>query len=1590
MIQTVRKVREVVDLHEEYATGGIQSLEKKKLEEEGEAEAQRDLQEIRRKVERKKRRRSTTLEKRSLMMKKSNASGMRTQERKAQQSHLLKNFFHEVEIASARVETVLNKLDAPSIAIENELTREIDAWKSELELDDHPDIIPVRFSEPGQKKKVNHLEVELDRLQSDIEAEARTEQVKSVYYWTLKKKERFENEDKLLHKLDRENAMTSNLLDESELYVEELADQNLRLYAEMERDFKSKLQSRKEEWLGALREKVAAVEEVRREEQAERERRYMEIKVECDKYKEMVATLDTEIMQSGMNTNMESPSYIALTKKHEQKEGHLVEIIDRQQARINRQGSKNADLEDEEEELQNYLDELEACVHMSTGNPEIIEKTIHEILLSRKRNVALRQRTSGVEETGLRGVKRSRMSNFAAANAVAMGLRRRTTARRSTMLNMDTTNNELKMENKRLAMQLAEMVSKAGIKEKEQETLREKISALKKLCDDTFEVDERTNTLQKEIDDMDSLLYRFNAAKAVGGKVELGALSEGKDHSFIPLNNREETVHTKLKELKESYEEDVKMLWEEVEKGTKDSGLVGLWSKSRDINVRPLEELASLRNQIERTPRRVFYPKGDYVTSLLKKHIVPTSKDINALKILCILNMVNAAKDAGYKIDTGLVNELEGCISEGKRPPKHITDEAFSAASSTLMVLGAPKTFRLGEVSHAKKQLENACLAFRAADMLHRLRCCLETLKMARAGGLRIDDAKWCGVQLISAAITGAKPTMKVFRILHAACMVASVKYAKLVGVDIGEGLEKDCKKLLCSYEAGAGIDLIAKMSWVLSLLVITELAPIRGEKVFGTNMAKEMLQSCVAESKKGLKVSDTNLIQAVLDDLYAGWEEDEGGGGGLEVILGALNAAERYVNTECIEKAILNAERALKEAEGGGGGIDGEDEEDEVQETVEGGGGEGGEDEDKDEEEDEEEDSPYCDVEEKEERKRLAFRLKRWRAAGFQFLHIRGEQVSKFHNLNDTSNLLKRKKRKAEDAMKNRKNAAMQKLGAMTALAAAAPTPTPMQPGVSDSDQRLPTRRNNFTLRLGQVKKQNAAEEQDVEEIPEDEQILWDSTTSLEAKKRLKRWAEDALETDSLMSEKLKKIWPNVEVMVSRMEEDYVDRELRKINLEFSIINELHKELKNFFGTGLEGGGVGEKDVEYWEGRVELPPRMKKLDGNLNRNEVSLNLLKVQKEGQILTRKLLPAHKKRKSTLGFVNSMMFTKRIGMAWKNAAQAKTGGEGNMENLRKLVTELAQKKQKLEIEVTRLRERERNVLLTRKQIEIRKLEEMNEVVKMKLAEEGVKKEEEEGGKTMFEKLKDEHNMIRKLRDEVRILKDEQHEMEDKLKLVRRGKVSAGEALMTEAEKEEMQQSIYKLKRTVRMYQRAIRKCREQWEEMKKEGKIPETSGAKKLRAAIMQKKALAAMGLGKTLSALPGQEGARGGVGGAVGVGRGGGATPKLKLLQFAFGFGGGRGEGGEGGEEGLGIGTGGGGRAAGEAGQNKVAIANKFKSALLATKGKGRVKGIVGESQKTREKRSLIQVMNIMKERRKKEKQIGVGILSSLKKWSKTV
>lgn len=294
-----------------------------------------------------------------------------------------------------------------------------------------------------------------------------------------------------------------------------------------------------------------------------------------------------------------------------------------------------------------------------------------------------------------------------------------------------------------------------------------------------------------------------------------------------------------------------------------------------------------------------------------------------------------------------------------------------------------------------------------------------------------------------------------------------------------------------------------------------------------------------------------------------------------------------------------------------------------------------------------------------------------------------------------DVGDLIKRRRRRGEGTVRKKKQAAIRKVGAATLLMQKSGEQGNKGEGRGD-EKGQPTQtaqsRKNFTLRLGQIKKEDGAGSKDeAEPIPEDDHILWDSTSSLETKKKMKRWVEDAMETDSLMLEKLKKIWPNVEVMVCRKEEDYVDRELRKVNSEIPVIGELYKVLKDFYGTGVEGSGEAEKDVEAWNEKVELPPRMRKLDGGLNRNELSLYLLNAQKEGQSLTRKLLPAHKKRKSTLGFVSKMMFTKRIGMAWKVATKEKVGGDSDMEALKRAVGELAKKKQKLEIEVLRLKEK-----------------------------------------------------------------------------------------------------------------------------------------------------------------------------------------------------------------------------------------------------------------------------------------------------------
>ena len=107
---------------------------------------------------------------------------------------------------------------------------------------------------------------------------------------------------------------------------------------------------------------------------------------QCASFRSSIKALDDEILASGVTQDFTSESYLALSRKHEQKQQHLMEIINRQQKRINKAGAKIAGLEDEEASLRGFLDELEASKAMMKAGEkqEIVWHTIREIRASYK------------------------------------------------------------------------------------------------------------------------------------------------------------------------------------------------------------------------------------------------------------------------------------------------------------------------------------------------------------------------------------------------------------------------------------------------------------------------------------------------------------------------------------------------------------------------------------------------------------------------------------------------------------------------------------------------------------------------------------------------------------------------------------------------------------------------------------------------------------------------------------------------------------------------------------------------------------------------------------------------------------------------------------------------------------------------------------------------------------------------------------------------------------------------------------------------------------------------------------------------------
>ena len=70
-----------------------------------------------------------------------------------QRSMELKQYYNNVEIASARVDAVLNKLSAPTCLVKSSMTTAISSWQAELNLDAHADYPSVSFADDGVKTR---------------------------------------------------------------------------------------------------------------------------------------------------------------------------------------------------------------------------------------------------------------------------------------------------------------------------------------------------------------------------------------------------------------------------------------------------------------------------------------------------------------------------------------------------------------------------------------------------------------------------------------------------------------------------------------------------------------------------------------------------------------------------------------------------------------------------------------------------------------------------------------------------------------------------------------------------------------------------------------------------------------------------------------------------------------------------------------------------------------------------------------------------------------------------------------------------------------------------------------------------------------------------------------------------------------------------------------------------------------------------------------------------------------------------------------------------------------------------------------------
>jgi len=232
-------------------------------------------------------------------------------------------------------------------------------------------------------------------------------------------------------------------------------------------------------------------------------------------------------------------------------------------------------------------------------------------------------------------------------------------------------------------------------------------------------------------------------------------------------------------------------------------------------------------------------------------------------------------------------------------------------------------------------------------------------------------------------------------------------------------------------------------------------------------------------------------------------------------------------------------------------------------------------------------------------------------------------------------------------------------------------------------------------------------------------------------------------------------------------------------------------------------------------------------------------------------------------------------------------------GGSSNLARGIEALSRKEAAILAEVKKLEKLEEGLVKTKVQREIDDLASRNKDLEEKVDKEaramrgaakgaggsareggpnGMGETTEEDKRTLFMKIQDEQNVIRTLREDIRRLRDEQGEMESKLKLVRSGEGDHEELTMGAEDKEEKDENLRRMRRSVRMFQRAIKQCRGRWDEMKKEGIVQGGGGLKaKLQKAKTMNSVMKAFGAKGGNNAFGGQR--QGGEGEGMGTGTG---------------------------------------------------------------------------------------------------------------------